>query len=283
MLTKSASIIEEVITLVGVDALERELTPFEIEILETTWEVWQRPSQTAPLGEWLTWMILAGRGFGKTRTGAEWIRAREQSRQGSVIALLGKTPADVRDVMIEGPAGLLSAYPKRERPTYKPSLRRVEFKSGAIAHTYSSENPEQLRGPEHDTAWVDELGKYTDSAAWDNLQMGLRIGKPQQLVTTTPRPIKAIRNLVKDSEQLYGSTVVTAGTSYENRANLAETFYTTVIKPYEGTRLSQQELLGKLLDDIPGALWKRGMIKYQDLPRSREDQTRSGWSGPFCQ
>ena len=156
-------------------------------------------------------------------------------------------------------------YPERippdQRPIYEPSKRRITFRTGAIATVYSSENPEQLRGPTHDTAWVDELGTFQSSETFDNLQLGLRMGRPRQIVTTTPRPVRTIRDLVADSD-----TVITKGTSYENRANLAPAFYRQVIRRYEGTRRGQREIMGLLLEDVPGALWQRSMIKCKAAP-----------------
>ena len=213
---------------------------------------------------------MAGRGEGKTRSAAEFVRAEEQAGRAELIALVGKTPADVRDVMIEGESGLLNVYPPDQMPTYKPSLRRVDFKSGAVAYTYSSENPEQLRGPQHDLAWVDELAKFKTREAWDNLQMGLRLGNPRQVVTTTPRPTSPILELAARAKEEGSNVVVSTGTSYDNRANLAEAFFTDVIKPYENTRLGRQELLGELLEDVPGSLWKRDDIKYSPAPSDEE-------------
>ena len=257
----TSSAIERAVQAVGPERFLATLTVQEQQALAYQWRLWARPSQLPPPGEWLTWLIMAGRGFGKTRTGAEWIRQRVESGETRRIALVGRTPADARDVMVEGESGILNVFPPDQRPIYEPSKRRITFHTGAIATVYSSENPEQLRGPTHDTAWVDELGTFQSSETFDNLQLGLRMGRPRQIVTTTPRPVRTIRDLVDDSD-----TVVTRGTSYENRANLAPAFYRQVIRRYEGTRRGQQEIMGLLLEDVPGALWQRSMIKYKAAP-----------------
>lgn len=178
--------------------------------------------------------------------------------------------------MIEGEAGLLSVFPPDQRPIYEPSRRQVTFQNGAIAITYSSEEPDLLRGPAHDAAWVDELAAFydanldektagTEGTTWSNLQMGLRLGtNPQQVVTTTPKPLKLIRQLLHDS-----ATVTTRGTTYENRANLPEPFFRQIISKYEGTRLGRQELNAELLEDIEGALWTRAWFD-----RDRRDKIR---------
>ena len=255
------SAIEQAIAAVGADAFLTSLTATEMAALAYDWDLWARPSQQEPPGDWLTWLVLTGRGFGKTKLAAEWIRKQVESHRAHRIALVGRTPADVRDVMIEGESGILSVFPPHQRPTYEPSKRRITFHTGAIATVFSSENPDQLRGPSHDTAWADELATFKTVEAFSNLQFGLRLGNPRQIVTTTPRPIRQIRELIDDP-----TTVVTTGTTYENRANLAPQFYDQVIRRYEGTRLGQQELEGILLEEVPGALWQRDMIRYVGGP-----------------
>ena len=255
------SLLERAVQHTGPDAFLASFTNQEQAALEHLWELHARPSQLPPSGEWLTWLVMAGRGFGKTRCGAEWVRMRVEVGSARRIALVGRTPADARDVMIEGESGILSVFPVDQRPDYEPSKRRVTFQTGAIASVYSSENPDQLRGPQFDTAWVDELATFKHVETWDNLQLGLRLGRPRQIVTTTPRPIRIIRDLLEDPE-----TVVTRGTSYENRVNLAPAFYRQVIARYEGTRRGQQEIEGLLLDEVPGALWQRALIKHEPVP-----------------
>lgn len=205
-----------------------------------------------PKESWRTWLILAGRGFGKTRCGAEWVRAQVGSGCRR-IALIGATAADARDVMVEGESGVLAISPPWDRPNYEPSKRRLTWPNGAVATTYSADEPDRLRGPQHDGAWCDELAAWRYAAAWDNLMLGLRLGDdPRCVVTTTPRPVKLIRDLVAGKD-----CMVTKGSTYENRGNLAAGFLADIVARYEGSRLGRQELYADLLDDTPGALWQR--------------------------
>ena len=232
------------------------LSTKELNTLLYCWPAWARPEQLPPEGEWLTWLIMAGRGFGKTRTGAEYIRACVEAGDATRIALVGPTAADVRDIMVEGESGLLATAPPWNRPIYEPSKRRLTWPNGAMATTFSAEEPDRLRGPQHDLAWCDELSAWRYPEAWDNLQLGLRLGRPRQIVTLTPKPLRLIRNLIASP-----STVVTRGTSFDNRANLSPVFYAQVISRYEGTRLGRQEIRGELLEDVPGALWWRSLFE----------------------
>ena len=206
-------------------------------------------------------LLMAGRGFGKTRCGAEWVRAEVKAGRRR-IALVGATAADARDVMVEGESSILAISPDPERPIYEPSKRRLTWPNGAVATTFSADEPKRLRGPQHDAAWCDELGAWRYPEAWDMLMFGMRLGAdPRTVVTTTPRPAKLIRDLVRDP-----TCVVTRGSSYENRANLAGAFLQQIIKKYEGTRLGRQELNAELLDDVPGALWGRALIEAARSP-----------------
>lgn len=220
------------------------------------WGFWSRPEQRWPRGEWRTWLILAGRGLGKTRTGSETIRLVATRGWAERIALVGETEADVRGVMIEGPDGILARSPRRERPLYEPSKRRLTWWNGVVASTYSGAAPEQLRGPQHGFAWVDELAKFKYAREmWDNLSMGLRMEeRPHCLVTTTPRPIKLLRELLACKD---GSVYVTHGTTFDNALNLPGTFIDDVIRRYRGTTIGRQELMAEMLDEMPGALWRR--------------------------
>jgi phage terminase large subunit-like protein len=226
---------------------------------------WARGNQTAPPGEWRVWILLAGRGFGKTRSGAEWVR-EEVEKGARHIALVSDTAADTRDVMIEGQDGIIAVCPPWDRPLYEATKRRLTWKNGATATAYAAEAPELLRGPQHDRAWCDELAKWKNlrkrddqgGTAWDNLMFGLRQGAAQCVVTTTPRPIRLIRDLLARA-----TTVVTRGSSYENRANLSAIYFSEVIKPYEGTRLGRQEINAELLEDIQGALWLRAWFERE--------------------
>lgn len=233
-----------------------ELSPDEVIALVHDWPSWARPEQLPPPGKWLTWLCLCGRGWGKTRTGAEWIRSRVDSGAAKRIALVGRTAADTRDVMLEGESGLLSIFPPHQRPIYEPSKRRVTFHTGAVATLYSADEPKLLRGPQHDTAWCDELAAWQYEDAWDQLLFGLRLGQPRVVVTTTPRPTKIIRELIKRD-----STRLSRGTTYDNADNLAPEFLTEVTAKYEGTRLGKQELGGDVLEDTPGALWTRALCE----------------------
>lgn len=164
--------------------------------------------------------------------------------------------------MVEGPSGILEIHPPDFRPLYEPSKRRLVWPNGVVATTYNAVEPDQLRGPQHGLAWCDELAKYRyPTETWDNLQFGLRVGKrPQVVVSTTPRPIKIIRDIIEDPD-----TVTTRGSTYDNRANLADTFIRRIVRKYEGTRIGRQELLAELLDDIAGALWTREMFERARL------------------
>jgi phage terminase large subunit-like protein len=224
-----------------------------------SWSVYRRPSQSTPEDGWRVWLILAGRGWGKTRTGAEFIREQVDSGGVRHIALVGPTAADVRDTMIEGESGLLSIYPAHQRPRYEPSKRRVTFHNGAMATAFTADEPDRLRGPNHDLAWADELAAWRYPEAWDMLMFGLRIGRyPRVVVTTTPKPIPIIRRLVATDD---GSVHLTKGSTFDNRTNLAASFLREVLTRYEGTRLGQQELYAEVLDDVEGALWDREMLE----------------------
>ena len=229
-----------------------------------------RPNQIAPDGNWTTWLILAGRGFGKTRTGAEWIRERVESGLSKRIALIGKTPADVRDVMIEGESGLLNISPPYNMPTYEPSKRRLTWDNGAIAQTFSSYEPDQLRGSQFDTAWADEMASWEyPEETWDNLMFALRLGeKPQVCVTTTPRPLQLLINL-RDAK----TTVLTKGTSYDNRENLNQQFFDSILSKYKNTRLGMQEIYAEILEESDNAMWKREWLdegRLQEAPQELE-------------
>lgn len=199
---------------------------------------------------------MAGRGFGKTRCGAEWILERVEAGARR-IHLVGATAADVRDTMIEGESGILNIAPPRLRPVYIHSKRLLRWpQNGARALCFSSEKPRQLRGPQCDTAWADETAAWEKPDTWDQLLFGLRLGNdPRVCVTTTPRPTKLIKDILRAR-----TTVVTRGSTYENAANLAEDFIADIITKFEGTRLGRQELLAEILEDTPGALWKLSLL-----------------------
>jgi phage terminase large subunit-like protein len=231
------------------------------------WKEWARENQIFPAGDWQYWLIKAGRGFGKSRTGAESVREAVCGLGCKRIALVGRTAADCRDTMIEGESGLLSVFPPWQRPIYEPSKRRITFHNGAIATAYSAEKPDALRGPQHDFAWCDELAAWKYDEAWDQLLFGLRLGvNPRAVISTTPRPTKIIREILKDP-----LTVVSSGTTYDNANNLAPSFLNAIIKKYEGTRLGRQEIQAELLEDNPEALWQRGNIDELRVKRIPTD------------
>jgi len=206
---------------------------------------------------------MAGRGTGKTRAAGEFVLKEIKEKRAKRIALVAKTPADARDVMIEGESGLLSISPPWDKPQYEPSKRRLTWKNGAMALVFSSKEPDQLRGPQYDLAWGDEIRTwYYPQETWDNLLFGLRLGEhPRCVVTTTPLPLAVIKHIMAAPD-----TVITTGTTYENRANLPPSFFKQIISKYENTRLGRQEINAELLEDVPGALWKRSNISCKPAP-----------------
>ena len=242
-----------------------ELSDDEITLLMSDWPFSARPDQLAPKTEWRTWLILAGRGWGKTRTGAEFIIDEVRQGRASRIALVGRTAADCRDVMVEGESGILACSPNDFRPEYEPSKRRLTWPNGSVASTYSADKPDQLRGPQHDLAWADELAAWSRWDAWDQLQFGMRLGNlPRTVVTTTPRPLVALKKLADERD-----THVTRGKTSDNEHNLAASFMAAVHDRYSGTVLGRQELEGELLSELPGALFSRQDIdknRVQELP-----------------
>jgi len=243
-------------------AILQEFTPEEQEMLLRTWAVWARPNQLIPRnctchnGSWRTWLILAGRGWGKTRTGAEAVREWAEKGETEYITLAASKALDIRDVMVEGESGILAISPNSFRPLYEPSKRRLTWPNGVKALLLSADEPDTFRGPQCGKAWADELAKWPYPEAWTQMMFGLRLGStPQVIVTTTPRPTALIRDLMRRE-----STHVTRGTTYDNQANLAKAFLEEIIQEYEGTRMGRQEIWAEMLDDNPGALWKRTLI-----------------------
>jgi len=224
--------------------------------LEKLWCWWRRQDQAPPEGDWRVWLVMAGRGFGKTRMGAEWVREAAERNHRLRIALVGATAEDVRRVMIEGESGLLAIAGCRMRPRWEPSIGRLTWPGGARAEIFSASEPDKLRGPQHHLAWGDEIGKWPNGLeAWDNLMMTLRAGKPRVVATTTPRGVPLVRRLFADP-----AVAKTRGATRDNRHNLAESFLDSM-RIYAGTRLGRQELEGELIEDVAGALWKRDMIE----------------------
>ena len=247
----------------------QNLSEPEASLLLHDWRgFWARPNQIQPPGDWLFWVLKAGRGFGKTRVGAETVREWAEDPTERIL-LVAPVASDVRETMIEGPSGLMQCYPPGRRPEYNPSRHLITFPSGAIGITRSADEPERLRGPQFTKFWADEICSWRFiEDAWAQIMFGFRLPtkRLRGVITSTPKPIKTFIEILANP-----ATVVTSASSYENRANLSQTYYQQVIAPYEGTRLGRQEILGEVLDDVPGALWKRGMI---DATRIRWDSIR---------
>lgn len=254
--------------------LERPLPPRLVALLterKYRWGIQARPAQLPPAWDWDVWLVKAGRGWGKSRTGAEFIRDQVTNHGKRRAALVGRTAADARDVMVEGEAGLLAISPPWFEPKYEPSKRRLTWPNGAIATTYSGDEPKQLRGPAHDVAWCDELSTWRYIAAWDNLLLGLRIGSdPQVVVTTTPRAIAVLKELVADALSSDPTTALSGGSTYENIDNLAPAFKARILRKYEGTTLGRQELWAEILEDIEGALWTLALIEKHRVSQMPE-------------
>ncbi len=240
----------------------------EIAFIANDWQLWARDDQLPPVtaqggGPWTTWLILGGRGAGKTRTGAEWVRGLAlgkppfATRPVERIALIGETLGDARAVMVDGPSGLLAIHSASERPAYNVSRRELAWPNGAVAQLFSADDPESLRGPQFGAAWADELAKWRYAeAAWDMLQFCLRLGEhPRQAVTTTPRPIPLLKRLIADP-----ATAISRAATSANAANLAPSFLGAIVSRYQGTRLGRQELDGDLIEDRADALWRRDTL-----------------------
>jgi len=243
-----------------VERLVATMTPADLLRFDACFEAWSHEGQLPPTGDgWRTWLMLAGRGYGKTRAGAEWItRLATQRRRPVRIALVGATIDEARKVMVEGESGLLAAGAQlRRRPRWEPSLGRLTWPGGSVAELFSGENPDGLRGAQHHYAWCDELAKWARARdTWDNLQLGLRAGeRPRALVTTTPRPLPLLKRIMGERR-----TVTTRGRTGDN-INLSTDFAAAMFEAYGGTRLGRQELDGVLFDDVEGALWTRDLIE----------------------
>ncbi len=247
------------------------LTPAQWRMLIDCWELTARPDQLPPPGDWSLWLMLAGRGFGKTRAGAEWIDGLARRHRQVRIALVGASQQDVRQVMIEGESGLLSLTGRGERPTYEPSLRRLIWPGGSMAICYSAAEPEALRGPQHHFAWADEVGRWAATsgdggargmAAWDNLMLGLRLGRrPQALATTTPRAVPLVRRLMAEP-----GVVTTGGSARANAGNLPPGYLRRMQTLYGASALGRQEIEGEMIADVAGALWSRAGIEAARRP-----------------
>ncbi|MDE2383066.1 MAG: DNA-packaging protein [Alphaproteobacteria bacterium] len=243
-------------------AVSQALSPQQIQTLLNEWRLWARPDQLPPQPEaWRNWLILGGRGAGKTRAGAEFLRAKALGLWGPPVrqlALIGPSLGEARAVMVEGPSGLLAIHAEEERPDHEPSKRLITWPNGAVAQVFSADEPESLRGPQFELAWCDELAKWSRAAElWAQLQFALRLGEnPRAVITTTPRPTALLKQLLADP-----ATVTSRATTFANAANLAPAFIKDVEARYGGTRLGRQELLGELIEDDPDALFKRADIE----------------------
>lgn len=235
----------------------KRLSPAQKDELAARWYGFEHDGQREPPGAWRIWLIRAGRGFGKTRAGAEWVSQIARDRPGARIALVGATKADAMRVMIEGPSGLIAVARRGEEPIWFAGRRELRFASGAVATLYSAEAGEELRGPEHHFAWCDELAKWRrGEAAWDNLMLGMRLGeRPRVLVTTTPRTNAVMRRVMAAPGK-----VETLGRTRDN-PHLPDDFVVAMVASYGGTRLGRQELDGELLEDAEGAMWSRALIE----------------------
>lgn len=256
------------------------------ELLTNFWEAFALPHQTPPFAfddaRWSTWLLMGGRGAGKTRAGAEWIKGHALGHKPYTatavqhLALIGQSEHEVREVMIEGVSGVLSVHARHERPVWVPTRRRLEWHNGAVAYAFSAEDPESLRGAQFGVAWADELAKWRYAQdTFDMMQFGLRLGpQPRQMITTTPRPIPLIKALMTDS-----ATKVTCAPTLANAKNLASAFLRNVLTRYHGTRLGRQELDGDIVDDRPGALWSRALLdqcRAKNAPPLQAAMTRAG-------
>ena len=231
----------------------------QCEELFHDWSLWARPEQTPPPGDWVYWLILAGRGAGKTRAGAEAVR--QWTKTFALVNLIGATHDDVRDIMVLGESGLMAICPKGERPRYARATARLAWPNGAVSQLFSAEEPDRLRGKQHMKLWCDELAAWRHADAFEQALLGLRLGdKPQAVITTTPRPTKIIKHLIEDKD-----AIVTRGSTFDNRHHLAQAFIERITARYAGRAIGRQELFAEIVEEAPGALWTRALIERQRL------------------
>ena len=230
------------------------------------WPLWARPNQLEPEGDHRYWLVLAGRGFGKTRAGVEWVRAQIESGRARRAIVVAPTAADCRDTIVEGPSGFLRVCPTWDRPLYEPSKRRLTWKNGATVTLYSAEESDRLRGVNTDLLLADELAAWARPETWDMAMFALRLGtNPRAMITTTPRPTKLIRQLLEHDQ-----SVVTRGSTYDNRENLAPQFIDEIVRRYEGTRLGRQEIYAEVLEDVDGAILSSEQLRELRVERAPE-------------
>jgi phage terminase large subunit-like protein len=264
------SIMEQLALLSEEERLEA-LAEIDPDSLIWDWSVWARPEQLPPPGiDWNIWLVMAGRGFGKTRLAAEWVR--EQAKYTNTgqrrFALVARTAADVRDVIVEGESGIVNITPPSERPLYEPSKRRLTWPNGNTATLFTADEPDGLRGPQFTHAWGDEIAAWRQTpdaagmTAFDNLRVGTRLGSnPQMVVTTTPKRVPLLYKLIEESRTDKGNVVITKGSTMDNAGNLSNSYLDTITGVYEGTALARQELYGEMLEDLEGSMWNEEMVE----------------------
>jgi phage terminase large subunit-like protein len=234
-----------------------EVTPLECAQLFHDWALWARPDQAPPDGEWIIWLILAGRGAGKTRAGADAVRNWVQTYP--FVNLIGATIADARDIMVRGESGILACCRRDERPRFLAADLRLEWPNGAVSMLFSAEEPDRLRGKQHMKLWCDELAAWRQPDAFDQAMLGLRLGeKPQAVITTTPRPSKIIKALSAGKD-----TIVTRGSTFDNKAHLARAFFERITARYKGRAIGREEFFAEIVEETPGALWPRALLEGQ--------------------
>ena len=269
-----AKSIMEQLALLPPDERAAALQGMDPDALLWDWSVWGRPEQQAPEGDWNVWLVLAGRGFGKTRLASEWVR--EQAKYTTTgqrrFALVARTAGDVRDVIVEGESGIMAVTPPSERPLYEPSKRRLTWPNGNVASLFTADEPDSLRGPQFTHAWGDEIAAWRQTpdaagmTAFDNLRVGTRLGaSPKILVTTTPKRTPLLYKLIEESRT--DRVKITRGSTMDNAGNLAGSYLDTMLGVYEGTSLARQELYGEMLEAMEGAMWTEEIIE-----RGREMQ-----------
>lgn len=240
-----------------------KLSAADAEALYYNWSLWAREDQKIPFGDWIYWLILAGRGAGKTRAGAEAVRVWVRNYE--IVNLMGATRDDAREIMVLGESGLMAICPSAERPRYLRTSDRLEWPNGAVSHIFSAEEPDRLRGKQHMKLWLDELAAWREPDSFDQAMLGLRLGdRPQVVISTTPRPTRLIKALFGHPD-----AVVTRGTTFDNARFLADAFVKRIAAQYEGRVMGRQELYAEIVEEASGALWTRALIDRQRLPASR--------------
>jgi phage terminase large subunit-like protein len=263
----------ELIAMLPEEQKQEALAGLDMDQLLWDWKMWGRPEQQAPDGDWNIWIYLAGRGAGKTRSAAEWVReeARYTNTGQRRFALVARTAADVRDVIVEGESGIMNVTPPSERPLYEPSKRRLTWPNGNTATCFTADEPDSLRGPQFTHAWGDEVAAWRQTpdaagmTAFDNLRVGTRLGaNPKIMITTTPKRVPLLYQLLDEAKK--GSKVVVSrGSTMDNSGNLSGAYLDTITGVYAGTRLAAQELYGEMLDSVEGALWTTEMLEASRL------------------